>query len=82
MQRLNHDFANPQLFWIEYKELLRKYMYIDRTRIFDSDWTVAQQWVTVEVQQDDDYQDTSFIFTLHRKGEIVISLSQVSGSKA
>lgn len=56
-------------------------MYIDRTRIFDSDWTVAQQWVTVEVQQDDDYQDTSFLFTLHQKSEIVISLSQVSGSK-
>ncbi|KAL8896523.1 MAG: hypothetical protein Q9192_003043 [Flavoplaca navasiana] len=52
-------------------------MYIDRTRIFDSDWTVAQQWVTVEVLRDDDYQDTSFTFTLHQETLVVLSLSQL-----
>lgn len=52
-------------------------MYIDRTRIFDNDWTIAQQWVTVEVQRDDDYQDTSFVITLHQDSFVVISLSQV-----
>ena len=77
MQRLNHTFANPNLFWIEYRELLRKYMYIDRTRIFDEEWAMAQQWTTVEAHQDDDYQDTSFLFILQRKSMVVLSLSQV-----
>ncbi|KAL8644964.1 MAG: hypothetical protein Q9226_007506 [Calogaya cf. arnoldii] len=37
---------------------------------------VAQQWVTVEVQRDDDIQQTSFDFTLHQQSLVVISLSQ------
>ena len=78
MRRLDYNFSNPQLFWIEYKDLVRKFAYIDKTRIFDETWTVAQQWTTVEVQQDDDHQDTSFLFTLHEKSLVVVSLSQVS----
>lgn len=77
MERLNYNFADRQLFWIEYKDFIRKYAYIDRTRIFDDDWTIAQGWVTVEVQRDDDHQDTSFVFTLHQKSVVVASLSQV-----
>ncbi len=77
MDRLNYNFADQQLFWIEYKEFIRKYAYIDPTRIFDDDWTIAQGWVTVEVQRDDDHQDTSFDFTLHQKSLVVASLSQV-----
>ena len=53
-------------------------MYIDRTRVFETDWSVAQQWTTVEVQHDDDYQDTTLNFTLDRNSMVVISLSQVS----
>lgn len=52
-------------------------MYIDRTRVFDNDWMMAQQWVTVELQRDDDHQDTSFDFTLHQENLVVISLSRV-----
>ncbi|KAL8845781.1 MAG: hypothetical protein Q9221_009079 [Calogaya cf. arnoldii] len=77
MRRLNHNFADQQLFWIGYKDLMRKYTYIYRTRKFDSSWTIAQQWVTVEVQRDDDYQDTSFNFTLQKEGTVVVCLGQL-----
>ncbi|KAL8826327.1 MAG: hypothetical protein Q9170_007446 [Blastenia crenularia] len=77
IERLQHTFADQQLFWIEYKDLLRKYIYIDRTRIFGDDWTVAQRWVTVEVERDDDHQDTSFVFTLYQSSLVVLSLSQL-----
>ena len=77
MNRLNHTYAHPRIFWMEYRELLRKYMYIDRTRIFDHEWATAQQLTTVEVHHNDDYQDTSFLFTLRRQGMVVLTLSPV-----
>ncbi|KAL8995630.1 MAG: hypothetical protein Q9169_004673 [Polycauliona sp. 2 TL-2023] len=77
MKRLDHNFADKQLCWIQYEDLIRKYIYIDRTRLFDRDWTVAQQWVTVEVQRDNDYQETSFDFTLQEKSLVVFCLSQL-----
>ncbi|KAL8750607.1 MAG: hypothetical protein Q9184_006369 [Pyrenodesmia sp. 2 TL-2023] len=73
MERLNYNFADQRLFWIEYKDFIRKYAYTDRTRIFDDDWTIAQGWVTVEVQREDDHQDTSFVFTLHQKSLVLDS---------
>ena len=30
-------------------DLRRKYMYFDRTRVFSSDWKLAQSWVALDV---------------------------------
>ncbi|KAM0798372.1 hypothetical protein BDR22DRAFT_809018 [Usnea florida] len=77
MKRLNHSFATKNVFWISYDDLLRKYMYFDRTRVFGSEWKVAQLWVALDIAHDDDFQDTNFAFTLRREGLVVICLSQL-----
>ena len=66
-----------QIFWISYKDLLRKYQSFDRTRLFGPEWTVTQQWTTLDVPWTADYNDTKFNITLSKKTNIVIVLSQV-----
>lgn len=66
------------MFWISYKDLLRKYQSFDRTRLFGADWNITQQWTTVNVPWTADYNDTKFSITLTKKGPVVIVLSQVS----
>lgn len=65
------------MFWISYKDLLRKYQSFDRTRLFGPDWNITQQWTTVNVPWTADYNDTKFNITLTKKGPVVIVLSQV-----
>ncbi|MCJ1402545.1 hypothetical protein MMC11_005765 [Xylographa trunciseda] len=77
MQALNHRFGNDGIFWISYKDLLRRYQSFDRTRLFSGDWTVTQQWTTVDVPWTADYNDTKFVIKLEKKGPIVIVLSQL-----
>ena len=66
-----------QAFWISYKDLLRKYRHFERTRLFDSDWTVTQKWVTVQVPWAIDYLSTKFKVTVEKSGPVVIALSQL-----
>ena len=77
MQRLNHRFGDDGMFWISYEDLLRKYQYFDRTRLFDSSWKVSQQWTAVDVGWTADYNDTKFTMTLTEATPVVIVLSQL-----
>ncbi len=65
------------MFWISYKDLLRKYQFFDRTRLFSPEWRVSQQWTTLDVPWSADYNDTKFVFTLTEQTPVVIMLSQV-----
>lgn len=63
---------------MRYEDLLEKYKYIDRTRIFGRDWHVAQQWMTVQVPWSTlDYQETRFTFHIPETTPAVIVLSQL-----
>ncbi|MCJ1474171.1 hypothetical protein MMC13_002829 [Lambiella insularis] len=77
MQLLNHRFGNDGIFWISYRDLLRRYQSFDRTRLFGDDWTVTQQWTTVDVPWTADYNDTKFTIKITKKGPFVIVLSQL-----
>ena len=66
-----------QVFWISYNDLLKKYQHFDRTRLFDSHWTVVQQWTTLNVPWSADYHATKFLMTVTKGGPQVIVLSQV-----
>ncbi|MCJ1379647.1 hypothetical protein MMC17_002749 [Xylographa soralifera] len=77
MQLLKHRFGNDGIFWISFKDLLRRYQSFDRTRLFGDDWTVTQQWTTIDVPWTADYNDTKFVIKLEKKGPIVIVLSQL-----
>ena len=71
----NADLA--QLFWISYKDLLKKYQHFDRTRLFGPEWTITQQWTTLNVPWSADYHSTKFMMDVTTSGPVVIVLSQV-----
>lgn len=79
MQKLEHRFGDDGAFWMSYEDLLKKYQTFDRTRLFDADWKVTQQWTSLTVPWTVDYQDTKFSFTLEKKAPVVIVLSQLDG---
>lgn len=75
---LNHKFGDDGIFWMTYKDMLSKYKYIDRTRIFGPEWHVAQQWMTVQVPWSPlDYQTIHFSIDVPEDTEAVIVLSQL-----
>ncbi|PKY03148.1 putative calpain [Aspergillus campestris IBT 28561] len=77
MEKLGHKFGNDGFFWISYNDLLKKYQHFDRTRLFDSHWTVVQQWTTLNVPWSADYLATKFLMTVTKGGPQVIVLSQL-----
>ncbi|KAI9676754.1 MAG: hypothetical protein M1829_002849 [Trizodia sp. TS-e1964] len=77
MERLDHRFGNDGAFWISYRDLLQKYQHFDRTRLFGPEWTVTQQWTSLEVPWTVDYHDTKFEITQSKKSQVVIVLSQL-----
>jgi hypothetical protein len=77
MQKLDHRFGDDGAFWMSYEDLLKKYQTFDRTRLFDDDWKVTQQWTTLTVPWTADYHKTKFSFTLEKKASVVLVLSQV-----
>ncbi|KAF2825399.1 cysteine proteinase [Ophiobolus disseminans] len=77
MHKLNHKFGDDGVFWISYKDLLRHYQHFDRTRLFGPEWTVSQQWTSVNVPWSVDYLDTKFKINLAKASPVVIVLSQL-----
>lgn len=78
LSRLNHQFGDDGIFWMTYKDMLSKYKYIDRTRIFGPEWHVAQQWMSVQVPWSTlDYQTNYFSIDVPEDTEAVIVLSQL-----
>ena len=63
---------------MSYEDLLRKYQTFDRTRLFNNDWKVTQQWTTLTVPWTADYHTTKFSFSIEKKTSVVLVLSQVS----
>ncbi|KAL2196433.1 hypothetical protein P885DRAFT_37678 [Corynascus similis CBS 632.67] len=77
LTKLNHRFGDDGVFWISYKDLLRKYQYFDRTRLFGPGWTITSAWTTLNVGWAPEYHDTKFSFTLAKSGPVVLVLSQL-----
>ena len=69
--------ADDGMFWISYKDLLRKFQSFDRTRLFGPEWSVTQQWTTVDIPWSADYNDTKFSVTLTEPSPVVIVLSKL-----
>ena len=76
MTTLDHTFGNDGIFWISYKDFLKQFPHINRVRLFDKEWKVAQQWTCVDVPWTVDYLDTEFEITVSERGPLVIVLSQ------
>jgi hypothetical protein len=76
MTKLDHTFGNDGIFWISYKDFLKQFPHINRVRLFNKEWKVAQQWTCVDVPWTVDYLDTEFEITVTERGPLVIVLSQ------
>ncbi|PWY78339.1 putative calpain [Aspergillus heteromorphus CBS 117.55] len=77
MAKLGHKFGNDGFFWISYEDLLKKYQHFDRIRLFNEEWTVTQQWTTLNVPWSADYHSTKFVLDVTKAGPVVIVLSQL-----
>jgi hypothetical protein len=69
-------FGDDGVFWMTYKDFLKHFRAISRTRLFDESWKVATRWTSVNVPWTPDFLDTKFQFTLSKPGPVVIVLSQ------
>ena len=78
MELLSHRFGDDGMFWMSYEDFLKKYMVIDRTRIFNhKEWQITQKWTSVTVPWSADYHSTKFSLKVSREGPVVIVLSQL-----
>lgn len=78
MEKLGHKFGDDGLFWMLYEDLLKRFDLLDRTRLFDHNWTVVQQWTSVSVGWVTGFLNTKFSVVIKRKGPTVFQLCQVS----
>ncbi|KAF2870062.1 hypothetical protein BDV95DRAFT_574981 [Massariosphaeria phaeospora] len=77
MQKLDHKFGDDGMFWISYSDLLKHYQHFDRTRLFGPEWTISQQWTSVNVPWSVDYLNTKFKIHLSKPSPVVIVLNQL-----
>lgn len=78
MDKLKHTFGDDGLFWMSYEDLLKRFALLDRTRLFDEDWTVVQHWTSVSVAWVTGYLNTKFSVEIKKAGPTVFVLCQVS----
>ena len=77
MQKLGHTFGDDGRFWMLYDDLLHNFKYLDRTRLFNEDWAVVQQWTYINVSWVTGFLNTHFLVEIEEQGPAVFVLSQV-----
>lgn len=76
MRKLDYTFGDDGVFWISYADFLAHFRSINRVRLLDKSWQVAQTWTSVNVPWTVDYLDTKFLFTIDKNCSVVVVLSQ------
>ncbi|KAG9195132.1 hypothetical protein G6011_00252 [Alternaria panax] len=77
LDKLGHKFGDDGLFWMSYKDLLRRFDLLDRTRLFNEEWTVVQRWTSVPVAWVTGYVNTKFSVEIKKSGPTVFVLCQL-----
>ena len=77
MQALDHRFGDDGLFWMSYDDLCKRFDLLDRTRLFDNEWTVVQSWTSVSVAWVTGYLNTKFVVEIKKAGPTVFVLCQL-----
>jgi hypothetical protein len=80
MEKLKHRFGDDGLFWMSYDDLRQRFNLLDRTRLFDKNWTVVQKWTSVSVAWVTGYLNTKFLVEIKKNGPTVFVLCQVGSS--
>ncbi|KAH7128524.1 hypothetical protein B0J11DRAFT_431772 [Dendryphion nanum] len=77
MNKLNYRFGDDGLFWMSYEDMQKRFDVLDRTRLFDKNWTVVQLWTSVSVAWVTGYLTTKFVVDIKKAGPTVFVLSQL-----
>ncbi|KAL1607946.1 hypothetical protein SLS60_002885 [Paraconiothyrium brasiliense] len=77
LEKLDHRFGNDGLFWMSYDDLCKRFDLLDRTRLFDNEWTVVQSWTSVSVAWVTGYLNIKFVVEIKKAGPTVFVLSQL-----
>lgn len=80
LPELKHQFGDDGEFLMEYKDFLKTWTLIERSRLFDSSWRMSSLWVNVKSRNFPcawDFGDVSFTFSVTEDGPAVIVLSQL-----
>src|SRR5947207_12678033 len=78
MKKLNLRFGDDGEFWMSFNDFCRKFNTIDRTRLFNEQWLVLQQWTALHVSWLSGYSMTKFVVEIKKEGPVVVVLRQVS----
>lgn len=65
---------------MSYPDFLRHFPNINRTRLVGPEWTITQQYTSVNVPWTVSYLDQKFELTLSKASPVVIVLCQVRGA--
>ncbi|KAF2713281.1 cysteine proteinase [Pleomassaria siparia CBS 279.74] len=77
MKKLDYRFGDDGLFWMSYDDIRKRFELLDRTRLFNEDWTVVQQWTSVSVAWVTGYLNTKFLVEIKKAGPTVFVLCQL-----
>merc|ERR1712029_96421 len=77
MSKLDHTFGDDGEFWMKYEDLIHYAQIIDRTRLYDETWSIAQKWTSVKVPWLPQYLPTKFVVELSKAGTVVFVLTQL-----
>ncbi|PNP77883.1 hypothetical protein FNYG_08609 [Fusarium nygamai] len=77
MKKLQHKFGDDGTFWMSFQDMLDNFHCIYKTRLFDRQWMITQQWINVSVPWLGDYLKRRFILKLPQDGMVVLVLSQL-----
>ncbi|KAJ2930762.1 hypothetical protein H1R20_g6336, partial [Candolleomyces eurysporus] len=81
LPELGHGFGDDGQFVMEYDDFLQCFTQIDKSLLFDSNWVMASQWLTVPVEAAPSpwtYGKVSFLLSVPCDTRAVISLSQLN----
>jgi len=77
MNKLNYRFGDDGIFWMAYEDMLKRFDLLDRTRLFDKEWTVVQTWTSVSVAWVTGFLTTKFQVEIKKGGPTVFVLAQL-----
>lgn len=78
IQKLQHTFEDNGVFYMSFEDMLRSFVHVQRTRLFNHHWSMSLRWMSAPVPWVRSYLRKRFSVEVTEDGIAVIVLSQVS----
>ncbi|KAK4171194.1 putative calpain [Triangularia setosa] len=77
LTKLDYRFEDDGVFWMTYSDMLHTFTNLYRTRLFDDQWTVAQEWTNLNVAWVSGYLQRKFVIEVKTATTAVFVLQQL-----